>query len=144
MSILLNRSRNSSFLRVMYITPSQYSSKILKIADIRIFLDYMSCMTVSYKKQNLLTLCQHMGSALFFVWSLLLIFFSFSVVIFVLFVFVLCLMPNNVSVSGMSILDFPLGYSLTSIYCIKYTSPSHISKWMALIIQVNIYTTVMR
>ena len=144
MSILLNRSRNSSFLRVMYITPSQYSSKILKIADIRIFLDYMSCMTVSYKKQNLLTLCQHMGSALFFVWSLLLIFFSFSVVIFVLFVFVLCLMLNNVYVSGMSILDFPLGYSLTSIYCIQYTLPSHISKWMALIIQVNVYTTVMR
>jgi hypothetical protein len=28
----------------MYITPSQYPSKILKVADIRIFLDYMSCM----------------------------------------------------------------------------------------------------
>jgi hypothetical protein len=43
LSILLNRPRNSSFLRVI-ITPAQYPSTILKVADIRIFLDYMSCM----------------------------------------------------------------------------------------------------
>ena len=59
------------------------------------------------------------------------------------FVFVLYLMPDMFCVSGISIFDCPLRYSLTFIYCIKYTSPSHNSKWMALNILVNEYTTVM-
>ena len=43
LSILFNRPRNSSFLCIMYIYPTQYPCKVLKVADnIRIFLDYMA------------------------------------------------------------------------------------------------------
>jgi hypothetical protein len=61
---------------------------------------------VSYKKEELLTHHEHLGSPPFFMWFVVVIIFVFCVVVFVLFVFVLCLAPKFGCVSGLSILDF--------------------------------------
>ena len=47
-------------------------------------------------------------------WFVLLIFLVSCVVVFILFVFVLCLVPNVVCVSGLSILDFYFGFLFIS------------------------------
>ena len=62
-------------------------------------LDYMSKMWVSYKRQTLSTLCEHLGPYRFLMRSVLLIFFRH----------VSCL-PYVAIVSGLSILDCPFGF----------------------------------
>ena len=60
---------------------------------------------LSYKKEELLTHREHLGSPPCFMWFVLVIIFVFFVVVFALIVFVLCLAPKVGCVSGLSILD---------------------------------------
>ena len=62
-------------------------------------LDYMSKMWVSYKRQKLSTLCEHMGPFRFLMRSVLLIFFRH-----------VSSLPYVAIVSELSILDCPFGF----------------------------------
>ena len=77
----------------------------------------MSNMAVSYKRQELPTLSEHLRSPPVFCEFVLLIVFSFLCCVFVLIVFVLCLVYQMLPVS----LDCPFliapSVSLTFIYC---------------------------
>jgi len=70
---------------------------------------------VSYKKQELLTFHEHLGSPPFLVGSVLLIFLASDIVIFALLVFVLFCVSHVASFTGLSILDCPIRFSLTFI-----------------------------
>lgn len=71
-----------------------------------------------YKRQELLSLCEHVGLHLVFGWDRV---FSFLCLLFVLFVFVwrICV-PNVASVSGLSIRNFPFRCFLTSIFPVSF------------------------
>ena len=66
---------------------------------------------VSYKRQELLTNCEHLNSPLFLVGFVLLIFLVFCVVFlcFICLRYVSCL-PNVASISGLFILDCPFRF----------------------------------
>ena len=68
-----------------------------------------------YKKQELVSLYNHLLSSLIFGGSVLLVFLVFCVVFYMLFVFVLCLVSNAVCVSGLSIVDCHFGFLLSFI-----------------------------
>jgi len=84
--------------------PLWYLQTLLLTDNILTVLDYMSnTARMSYKKQELLTLLEHLGTL---VGSVLLIFSVFWVLFLDLFVFVLCLVYNVVCV----IPDCPFGF----------------------------------